>query len=145
MLELSIRREVLDLGANKVGKDTLLAHIIKTVEQAQGSKALCKTWWIKLRVYLYPLLCGYCPIELCSWMILGGDESLVHGLLAMVTVLVIACPCALEFATPTAIMVGIGKGAEEGNFIKDAVSLELSRKIDIVVLTRLELLPKDVL
>ena len=122
--------------ANKVGKDTLLAHIIKTVEQAQGSKAPVQNLVDKIAGIFVPVVMGIALLSFALWLILGGDESLVHGLLAMVTVLVIACPCALGLATPTAIMVGIGKGAEEGILIKDAVSLELSRKIDIVVLDK---------
>ena len=122
--------------ANKVGKDTLLAHIIKTVEQAQGSKAPVQNLVDKIAGIFVPVVMGIAILSFVFWMILGGEEGLVHGLLAMVTVLVIACPCALGLATPTAIMVGIGKGAEEGILIKDAVSLEMSRKIDIVVLDK---------
>ena len=122
--------------ASKVGKDTLLAHIIKTVEQAQGSKAPVQNLVDKIASIFVPVVMSIALLSFALWMILGGDDSLVHGLLAMVTVLVIACPCALGLATPTAIMVGIGKGAEEGILIKDAVSLELSRKIDIVVLDK---------
>ena len=122
--------------ANKVGKDTLLAHIIKTVEQAQGSKAPVQNLVDKIASIFVPVVMGIAIVSFVLWMILGGDESLVHGLLALVTVLVIACPCALGLATPTAIMVGIGKGAEEGILIKDAVSLELGRKIDTVVLDK---------
>ena len=122
--------------ASKVGKDTLLAHIIKTVEQAQGSKAPVQNLVDKIAGIFVPVVMGIALLSFALWMILGGDDSLVHGLLALVTVLVIACPCALGLATPTAIMVGIGKGAEEGILIKDAVSLELSRKIDIVVLDK---------
>lgn len=122
--------------ASKVGKDTLLAHIIKTVEQAQGSKAPVQNLVDKIASVFVPVVMGIAILSFVLWMILGGDESLVHGLLALVTVLVIACPCALGLATPTAIMVGIGKGAEEGILIKDAVSLELGRKIDIVVLDK---------
>jgi Cu2+-exporting ATPase len=119
-----------------VGKDTLLAHIIKTVEQAQGSKAPVQNLVDKIASIFVPIVMGIAILSFVLWMILGGEESLVHALLAMVTVLVIACPCALGLATPTAIMVGIGKGAEEGILIKDAVSLELSRNIDIVVLDK---------
>lgn len=122
--------------ANKVGKDTLLAHIIKTVEQAQGSKAPVQNLVDKIAGIFVPVVMGIAVLSFVLWMILGGESSFVHGLLAMVTVLVIACPCALGLATPTAIMVGIGKGAEEGILIKDAVSLELGRKIDIVVLDK---------
>ena len=122
--------------ANKVGKDTLLAHIIKTVEQAQGSKAPVQNLVDKIAGIFVPVVMSIALLSFVLWMILGGDDNLVHGLLAMVTVLVIACPCALGLATPTAIMVGIGKGAEEGILIKDALSLELSRKIDIVVLDK---------
>ena len=122
--------------ASKVGKDTLLAHIIKTVEQAQGSKAPVQNLVDKIAGIFVPIVMGIALLSFALWMILGGEESLVHALLAMVTVLVIACPCALGLATPTAIMVGIGKGAEEGILIKDAVSLELGRKIDIVVLDK---------
>ena len=122
--------------ANKVGKDTLLAHIIKTVEQAQGSKAPVQNLVDKIAGIFVPVVMGIAILSFVLWMLLGGEEGLVHGLLAMVTVLVIACPCALGLATPTAIMVGIGKGAEEGILIKDAVSLEMSRKIDIVVLDK---------
>ncbi len=122
--------------ASKVGKDTLLAHIIKTVEQAQGSKAPVQNLVDKIASIFVPIVMGIAILSFVLWMILGGEESLVHALLAMVTVLVIACPCALGLATPTAIMVGIGKGAEEGILIKDAVSLELSRNIDIVVLDK---------
>ncbi len=122
--------------ANKVGKDTLLAHIIKTVEQAQGSKAPVQNLVDKIAGIFVPVVMGIALLSFVLWLILGGDENLAHGLLAMVTVLVIACPCALGLATPTAIMVGIGKGAEEGILIKDAVSLEKSRKIDIVVLDK---------
>lgn len=122
--------------ANKVGKDTLLAHIIKTVEQAQGSKAPVQNLVDKIAGIFVPVVMGIALLSFVLWMILGGDENLAHGLLAMVTVLVIACPCALGLATPTAIMVGIGKGAEEGILIKDAVSLEMGRKIDVVVLDK---------
>lgn len=122
--------------ASKVGSDTLLAHIIKTVEQAQGSKAPVQNLVDKIASIFVPVVMGIALLSFALWMILGGDDNLVHALLAMVTVLVIACPCALGLATPTAIMVGIGKGAEEGILIKDAVSLELSRKIDIVVLDK---------
>ncbi|MGV8962447.1 MAG: heavy metal translocating P-type ATPase [Candidatus Saccharimonadaceae bacterium] len=122
--------------ASKVGKDTLLAHIIKTVEQAQGSKAPVQNLVDKIAGIFVPVVMGIAILSFVLWIFLGGDNGFVHGLMAMVTVLVIACPCALGLATPTAIMVGIGKGAEEGILIKDAVSLELGRKVDIVVLDK---------
>ena len=94
--------------ASKVGSDTLLAHIIITVEQAQGSKAPVQNLVDKIASIFVPVVMGIALLSFTLWMILGGDDNLVHALLAMVTVLVIACPCALGLATPTAIMVGIG-------------------------------------
>lgn len=122
--------------AQKVGKETLLAHIIKTVEEAQGSKAPVQKLVDKVAGIFVPVVIGIALLSFVLWIFLGGENGFVHGLMAMVTVLVIACPCALGLATPTAIMVGIGKGAEEGILIKDAESLELAKEIDVVVLDK---------
>ena len=122
--------------AEKVGKDTLLAQIIRTVDEAQGSKAPLQGLVDKIAGIFVPVVIGIALLSFVIWMIFGGENGFVYGLLAMVTVLVIACPCALGLATPTAIMVGIGKGAEEGILIKDAESLEMAKKIDIVVLDK---------
>src|SRR5690606_24569434 len=96
--------------AKKVGKDTFLAQIIKTVQEAQGSKAPVQKLVDKITSVFVPVVIGISILTLILWIILGGDSGLVHGLLAAVTVLIIACPCALGLATPTAIMVGVGKG-----------------------------------
>ncbi|MBS1487136.1 MAG: copper-translocating P-type ATPase [Bacteroidetes bacterium] len=122
--------------ALKVGKETVLAHIIKTVQDAQGSKAPVQRLVDKIAGIFVPIVIGIAVITLVLWIFLGGDNGMVHGLLAAVTVLVIACPCALGLATPTAIMVGVGKGAENGILIKDAESLELSKKINAIVLDK---------
>lgn len=122
--------------ANKVGKDTMLAQIIKMVQDAQGSKAPVQKLVDKIAAIFVPVVIGIAIITFIVWTIWGGDNSLIHALLAFVTVLVIACPCALGLATPTAIMVGIGKGAEEGILIKDAESLEISKNITAVVLDK---------
>lgn len=122
--------------ATKVGKDTLLAHIIKTVDEAQGSKAPVQALVDKIAGIFVPVVMSIALVSFLIWFILGGDNGFVHGLMSMVTVLVIACPCALGLATPTAIMVGIGKGAEEGILIKDAESLESTKNIDVVVLDK---------
>lgn len=122
--------------ANKVGKDTMLAQIIKMVQDAQGSKAPVQKLVDKIAAIFVPAVIGIAIITFIVWMTLGGDNALTHALLAFVTVLVIACPCALGLATPTAIMVGIGKGAEEGILIKDAESLEISKKTNAVVLDK---------
>jgi len=106
--------------AEKVGKATMLAQIIKMVQDAQGSKAPVQKSVDKIAGIFVPAVIGITIFTFMLWLILGGENSLVHGLLAAVTVLVIACPCALGLATPTAIMVGIGKGAENGILIKDA-------------------------
>ncbi len=122
--------------AEKVGKETMLAHIIKMVQDAQGSKAPVQRLVDKIAGIFVPVVMGIAVLTFMLWMILGGDNGVVQGLLAAITVLVIACPCALGLATPTAIMVGIGKGAEKGILIKDAESLELSKKVNAVVLDK---------
>ena len=122
--------------AEKVGKETLLAQIIRTVDEAQGSKAPVQGLVDKIAGIFVPVVIGIALLSFVAWLLLGGENGFVYGLLAMVTVLVIACPCALGLATPTAIMVGIGKGAEEGILIKDAESLEMAKQIDMVVLDK---------
>lgn len=122
--------------ATKVGKDTLLAHIIKTVDEGQGSRAPVQRLVDKIAGIFVPVVMAIAVLSFILWLIFGGVNGFVHGLLAMVTVLVIACPCALGLATPTAIMVGIGKAAEEGILIKDAESLELAKEIDVVALDK---------
>lgn len=122
--------------ALKVGKETMLAHIIKMVQDAQGSKAPVQKLVDKIAGIFVPVVIGIAIITFILWAILGGEHNLVQGLLAAVTVLVIACPCALGLATPTAIMVGVGKGAEQGILIKDAESLELAKKVDSIILDK---------
>ncbi|HXL00121.1 MAG TPA: copper-translocating P-type ATPase, partial [Dysgonamonadaceae bacterium] len=122
--------------AQKVGKDTLLAHIIKMVDEARGSKARVEALVDKIAAIFVPVVIGIALTSFIVWFVFGGENGSVHGILAMVTVLVIACPCALGLATPTAVMVAIGKGAEEGILIKDAESLELAKDIDVVVLDK---------
>lgn len=126
----------LQFRAEKVGKETVLAQIIKTVQDAQGSKAPVQKLADKIASVFVPTVMGIAVLTFVLWAIFGGEHRLVQGLLAAVTVLVIACPCALGLATPTAIMVGIGKGAENGILIKDAESLELSKKINAVILDK---------
>jgi Cu2+-exporting ATPase len=122
--------------AEKVGGDTVLAQIIKMVEQAQGSKAPVQKLVDKIAAVFVPIVIGVAVLSFVLWLILGGDNAFTQGLIAFVTVLVIACPCALGLATPTAIMVGIGKGAEDGILIKDAESLEVAKKINAVILDK---------
>jgi Cu2+-exporting ATPase len=122
--------------AEKVGGDTVLAQIIKMVEQAQGSKAPVQKLVDKIAAIFVPLVMGIAVLSFIIWMMLGGDHAFTQGLIAFVTVLVIACPCALGLATPTAIMVGVGKGAEKGILIKDAESLELAQKVNAIILDK---------
>ncbi len=119
--------------ALKVGKETMLAQIIKMVQDAQGSKAPVQKLVDKIAGIFVPVVMGIAILTFAMWSFLGGDNSVVQGLIAAVTVLVIACPCALGLATPTAIMVGVGKGAENGILIKDAESLELAKKVNAIV------------
>lgn len=122
--------------AQKVGGDTLLAQIIRMVQEAQGSKAPVQKWVDRIAAVFVPVVILIALTAFGAWWIWGGENGLVQGLLAMVTVLVIACPCALGLATPTAIIVGVGKGAEQGILIKDAESLELAHRIQAVVLDK---------
>ena len=122
--------------AEKIGKETLLAQIIKMVREAQGSKAKVQRLVDKIAGIFVPVVLGIALLSLIIWLISGGENSFSHGLLSFVTVLVIACPCALGLATPTAIMVGIGKGAENGILIKDADSLEKTMKVNTLVLDK---------
>ena len=124
------------LIAGKVGGDTLLARIIKMVQEAQGSKAPVQKLVDKLAGIFVPVVMGLAFLSFIAWWILGGDHGFSHGLLSLVTVLVIACPCALGLATPTAIMVGVGKGASQGILIRNAESLELACRIDTLVLDK---------
>lgn len=122
--------------AEKVGKDTLLAQIIKLVQDAQGSKAPVQKLVDKIAGMFVPVVIAIAIFSLFTWLVLGGNNGFTQGLLAMITVLVIACPCALGLATPTAIMVGVGKGAENGILIKDAQSLEQAKDIDAIILDK---------
>lgn len=122
--------------AEKTGGDTVLAHIIQMVSDAQGSKAPVQKLVDKIAGIFVPVVIMIAIISMATWIVVGGSGQLTHGLLAFVTVLVIACPCALGLATPTAIIAGIGKGAENGILIKDAQSLEIARKVNAVVLDK---------
>ncbi|HPT22428.1 MAG TPA: heavy metal translocating P-type ATPase [Bacteroidales bacterium] len=122
--------------ADKVGDDTLLAQIIKMVRDAQGSKAPIQNLADKIAGIFVPVIMVLALVSGVIWYFSGVDDSLAHGLLAIVTVLIISCPCALGLATPTAIMVGIGKGADNGILIKDAESLETAHRITDVVLDK---------
>ena len=122
--------------AEKVGSDTILAHIIKMVQEAQGSKAPVQKLVDKVAGIFVPVVMGLAILSFLTWMVFGGDNAGTHAFLALVTVLVIACPCALGLATPTAIMVGVGKGAEQGILIKDAESLELAHKVNAIILDK---------
>ena len=122
--------------AVQIGSETLLAHIVKTVQEAQGSKAPVQKKVDFIASIFVPVVMVIAVLAFVLWWILGGENGFTQGILALVTVLVIACPCALGLATPTAIMVGVGKGAENGILIKDALSLELAQKIDTIVLDK---------
>ena len=122
--------------AAKVGSETLLAQIIRLVQEAQGSKAPVQKLVDRIAGIFVPVIIGIALVSFAAWVLLDPENGFSHGLLALVTVLIIACPCALGLATPTAIMAGIGKGAENGILIKDAESLETAVRVDVVVLDK---------
>lgn len=122
--------------AEKVGKQTVLAQIIKTVQAAQGSKAPVQRLADRIAGIFVPVVIGVAILTFIVWMLLGGENAITHAMLTAVSVLVIACPCALGLATPTAMMVGVGKGAENNILIRDAESLEKAYKVDAVILDK---------
>ncbi|RYF46819.1 MAG: heavy metal translocating P-type ATPase, partial [Cytophagaceae bacterium] len=127
--------------AEKVGSDTLLAQIIRLVQEAQGSKAPVQQLVDRIAGIFVPVVLGIAVLTFAVWMVFGhylapNSDPFTTALLTSVAVLVIACPCALGLATPTAIMVGVGKGAENNILIKDAESLELAYKVNAVILDK---------
>lgn len=122
--------------AEKVGSDTILAQIIRMVQDAQGSKAPVQKLVDKIAGVFVPVVIGIALLTFVAWLVFGPENALTHALLTSVTVLVIACPCALGLATPTAIMVGVGRGADNNILIKDAESLELGYRVNAVVLDK---------
>lgn len=126
----------LEILAEKVGSSTLLSQIIQRVQEAQGSKAPVQKLVDKIAGIFVPVVIGIALATFSVWMLLGGENAFSHALLAAVSVLVIACPCALGLATPTAIMVGVGKGAENQILIRDAESLELGHRVNAIILDK---------
>ena len=122
--------------ATKVGKDTALSRIIRLVEEAQGSRAPIQRLADVVSSYFVPAVIVIAAATFVTWLLLGPDPAFTFALLNMVAVLVIACPCALGLATPTAIMVATGKGAEGGILIRNAQALERAHKVDTVVLDK---------
>lgn len=127
--------------ATKVGSETLLAHIIKMVGEAQGSKAPIQALADRISAVFVPVVLVLASLSLGAWLlfgvpVLGFSQALSYGLLAFVSVLVIACPCALGLATPTALIVGVGKGADEGILVKDAATLEKLHEATVVVVDK---------
>jgi Cu2+-exporting ATPase len=120
-------------NAEKIGAETLLAQIIRTVEAAQNSKAPVQRLADRIAGVFVPIVLGIALLTFLVWYFSGGEQALGHALLTSITVLVIACPCALGLATPTAIIAGVGKGAETGILIKDAAALETAHLVDTVV------------
>ena len=126
----------LQLRATAVGGDSALARIIRLVEEAQGSKAPIQALVDRVAAIFVPAVLGVALLTLLGWWLLGPEPALTYALINAVTVLIIACPCALGLATPTAIMVGVGRGADLGVLIRDARALEQARSIDTVVVDK---------
>ena len=124
------------LMANKVGRDTMLAQIVRLVEEAQGSKAPIQRLADLIASYFVPTVIAVAASVFVLWYFLGPAPSHVYAVLISVAVLIIACPCAMGLATPTAIMVGTGKGAENGILIRSAEALEQAHKVDVVVMDK---------
>jgi Cu2+-exporting ATPase len=124
------------IHATQVGSETVLARIISMVQEAQGSKAPVQRIVDRITGIFVPVVLGIAILTFVLWVAIGGSEYISYGILSAVSVLVIACPCALGLATPTALMVGIGKAASQHILIKDAVALEQMRKVDVVVLDK---------
>ena len=121
------------MRARQVGEDTALAHIIKMVQEAQGSKAPVQRIVDKAALVFVPVVACIALVTFLLWWLIGGNSALPQAIMSAVAVLVIACPCAMGLATPTALMVGIGKAAQKQILIKDATALESLRKVDVLV------------
>jgi len=126
----------LEIRAEKIGSSTLLGQIIQRVQEAQGSKAPVQRLVDKISGIFVPVVVLIAIATFGLWMVFGGENALSHGILSAVSVLVIACPCALGLATPTALIVGMGKGAENQILIRDAESLELGHQVTALVLDK---------
>ncbi len=126
----------LNVVAEKVGGDTVLSAIIRMVRDAQGSKAPIQHLVDKIAAVFVPVIIGISILTLLAWIFLAPEDGVTLGLLAMVAVLVIACPCSLGLATPTAIIAGIGKAASQGILIKDAESLQVASRVDAIVMDK---------
>ncbi len=130
------QKGALRIIATKVGNETLLSQIIQLVEQAQASKPTIQKLADRVAGIFVPVVIGISILTFIVWYAIGPEPSYTYALLTLITVLIIACPCALGLATPTALMVGIGKGAEQGILIKDAQSLETAFKVDTLILDK---------
>ena len=130
------KQETLRFRAEEVGQATVLAQIIKMVQEAQGSKAPVQRVVDKIAAVFVPVVLGLSVVTFILWFTIGGEAMLPRAVLSAVSVLVIACPCALGLATPTALMVGIGKAARKNILIKDATALEEIRKVDAIVIDK---------
>ena len=126
----------IEFVARKIGKDTVLAQIIRLVQEAQGSKAPIQRLADVIAGYFVPVVIVLALITLGIWLTVGPEPTITHALIAFVTVLIIACPCALGLATPTSIMVGTGKGAENGILIRNAEALEIAHKLNAIILDK---------
>ena len=126
----------LRLRAKQIGENTALAHIIRMVQEAQGSKAPVQRIVDRAALVFVPVVAGIALVTFFAWWLIGGNECLPQAILSAVSVLVIACPCAMGLATPTALMVGIGKAAQKQILIKDAAALENLRKVNALVIDK---------
>ena len=126
----------LRMKARQIGEDTALAHIIRTVQEAQGSKAPVQRIVDKAALVFVPTIIALAVVTFVAWWAIGGNSTLPQAIMSAVSVLVVACPCAMGLATPTALMVGMGKAAEKQILVKDAAALESLRKTDALVIDK---------
>ena len=131
-----MKQGALQFRAEQIGKDTMLANIIRMVQEAQGSKAPVQRVVDKVAMIFVPSVLAISVVTFLLWWMIGGEAQLPHAVLSAVSVLVIACPCAMGLATPTALMVGIGKAAQKNILIKDATALENIRNINALIIDK---------
>lgn len=131
-----LQQGTLRFRATQVGEKTALSQIIRMVQQAQGSKAPVQRVVDRLAMIFVPTVTVLALITFVAWLLVGGSSALPHAIVSAVAVLVVACPCAMGLATPTALMVGIGKAAEKNVLVKDATAIELMRKVNALVIDK---------